>query len=469
MADPTLRRLILAVALAVVPCLPAMAANDAPQKTAEALSRKALTDDWSYKFLESLTSEIGPRLGGTEAEWRAADWAVARLKAAGMTVHTESFPMTAWLRGVETAAIVKPAPQRLVLTALGGSVATPPGGIEAEAVIFRTYGDLLAVPPGSLNGKIAVVTERMVRTVDGMGYGLANPIRRQGASEAARRGAIAYLHRSLGTDNHRLAHAGALNYTDGVPKIPAAALAGPDADQLERLSALGPVIVHVTLTPTTDDSAHSITVVGEIKGREKPDEVVLIGAHLDSWDLGTGAIDDGAGDAIVSGVGRLIAALPQHPKRTVRIVLFGAEEMDFSDKAYETAHVGEVSKIVVAGETDFGARRVYEMRLPAGAVNSPFGKMIAGLLPPLGVLLVPEAPRHGGSDIQDIGADGVPVVALSQNGLDYFDIHHTADDTFDKVDPAELAQNVSVWAALTYLVAETDVDFRALAKATAKP
>lgn len=468
MTQPFMRRFILTAVLASAPWVPAVAA-EAPAKVAEGLARAALTDDWSYKFLESLTSEIGPRLGGTEAEWRAADWAVARLKAVGMTVHTESFPMTAWLRGVETAAIVKPAPQRLVLTALGGSVATPADGIEAEVVVFRTYGDLLAAPPGSLNGKIAVVTERMVRTVDGMGYGLANPIRRQGASEAARRGAIAYLHRSLGTDNHRLAHAGALNYVDGVPKIPAAALAGPDADQLERLSARGPVTVHVTLTPTTDENAHSITVVGEIKGREKPDEVVLIGAHLDSWDLGTGAIDDGAGDAIVSGVGRLIAALPQHPRRTVRIVLFGAEEMDFSDKAYETAHAGEVSKIVMAGETDFGARRIYEMRLPAGAVNSPFGKMIAGLLPPLGVLLVPEAPRHGGSDIQDIGADGVPVVALSQNGLDYFDIHHTADDTFDKVDPAELAQNVSVWAALTYLVAETDVDFRALANASAKP
>jgi hypothetical protein len=448
-ADRIWWRFILAVALAGLPGLPAMA-QDAPQKTAEILAHKALSDDWSFKFLESLTSEIGPRLGGTEAEWRAADWAAARLKAAGMTVHTESFPMTAWLRGVETAAIVKPAPQR-------------------QAVVFRTYGDLLAAAPGSLNGKIAVVTERMVRTVDGMGYGLANPIRRQGASEAARRGAIAYLHRSLGTDNHRLAHAGALNYEDGVPKIPAAALANPDADQLERLSALGPVTVHVTLTPTTDENAHSITVVGEIKGREKPDEIVLIGAHLDSWDLGTGAIDDGAGDAIVSGVGRLIAALPQHPKRTVRIVLFGAEEMDFSDKAYETAHAGEVPKIVMAGETDFGARRVYEMRLPQGAASSPFGKMIAGLLPPLGVLLVPEAPRHGGSDIQDIGADGVPEVSLSQNGLDYFDIHHTADDTFDKVDPAELAQNVSVWAALTYLVAETGVDFRALANTAAKP
>ncbi len=380
---------VIAAAVIAAPYLTAMA-QDLSQKTAQALANKALSDDWSYKFLESLTSEIGPRLAGTDAEARAAAWAVTRLKAAGMEVHTESFPMVAWLRGVETGAIVQPAPQRLVLTALGGSVATPPEGIEAQVVVFRTYAELLAAAPGSLDGKIAAVTEHMVRTMDGMGYGLANPIRRQGASEAARRGAIAYLLRSLGTDNHRLAHAGALNYANGLAKIPAAALANPDADQLERLSALGPVTVHITLTPTENKDAQSITVVGEIKGRETPDEVVLIGAHLDSWDLGTGAIDDGAGDAIVSGVGRLIAALPQHPKRTVRVVLFGAEEMGYSGKAYEKAHAREAAKIVMAGETDFGARRVYEMRLPAGATDSAFARTIAGLLPPLGVLLVPE-------------------------------------------------------------------------------
>jgi len=463
-----LRRFVLAGILAAAPCLTA-SADDAERKTAEGLARAALSDDWSYKFLESLTSEIGPRLAGTAAEARAAEWAVGRLKAAGMEVHTESFPMTAWERGVETAAIVKPAPQRLVLTALGGSVATPPNGVEAEAVVFRTYADLLAAPPGSLTGKVAVVTERMVRTEDGTGYGMANPIRRAGASEAAKRGAVAYLHRSLGTDTHRLAHAGALNYAEGVARIPAAALANPDADQLERLAALGPVTVHVTLTPTERKDARSVTVVGEIKGREKPDDVVLIGAHLDSWDLGTGAIDDGAGVAIVAGVGRLIAALPQHPKRTVRIVLFGAEEMDYSGPAYEKAHAPEAAHIMMVGETDFGARRVYEMRLPAGAADNVFGRTIASLLPPLGVLLLPEPARRGGSDIQELALEGVPVVSLSQHGMDYFDIHHTADDTFDKVDAAELAQNVSVWTALTYLAAETDVDFRALANAASKP
>jgi hypothetical protein len=439
-----------------------------PGNVAAALSQKALGDGWSYTFLESLTSEIGPRLAGTEAEARAADWAAAKLRAAGMETHLETFPMTAWERGVETASVVKPAPQRLVLTALGGSVATPAEGIEAEAVVFRTYAALLAAAPGSLAGKIAVVTERMVRTENGEGYGAANPIRRAGASEAARRGAVAYLHRSLGTDNHRLPHTGALDYVDGVPRIPAAALANPDADQLERLAALGPVTVHVTLTPTERPNAQSVTVVGEIKGREKPDEVVLIGAHLDSWDLGTGAIDDGAGDAIVAGVGRLIAALPRHPRRTVRVVLFGAEEMDYSGAAYAKAHVAEADKIVVAGETDFGARKVYAVQLPAGATDSPFGRSVGEILPPLNALLAREPARHGGSDIEGLRLAGVPFVSLSQNGWDYFDIHHTADDTFDKVDSNELAQNVAVWAAIAYLAAETDVDFRALAKAASR-
>jgi hypothetical protein len=351
---------------------------------------------------------------------------------------------------------------------LGGSVATPPEGIEAEIALFRTYDALLAAPPGSLTGKIAVVTERMVRTVNGEGYGAANPIRRNGASEAARRGAVAYLHRSLGTDNHRLPHTGALDYISGVARIPAAALANPDADQLERLAALGPVTVHVTLTPTARKDAQSVTVVGEIKGREKPNEVVLIGAHLDSWDLGTGAIDDGAGDAIVAGVGRLIAALPQHPRRTVRVVLFGAEELDYSGSAYAKAHNAEAGKIVVAGETDFGARKIYAVQLPLGAAESPFGRALAATLPAQGALMSREPARRGGSDIEGLRLAGVPMLSLQQNGLDYFDIHHTADDTFDKVDPAELAQNVAIWAATAYLAAEIDVDFRDVAKQAAR-
>src|SRR5580692_316623 len=300
-----LRILVVAVAFVASAGATLRATDALPSEslvvTASSLGQRALNDPAAFDFVESLTTEIGQRLAGTEAHRRAVAWAEARLKAAGFeNVHSEPFTFPAWVRGAESADVVGSAPQHLAITALGGSVATDASGIEAEIALFRTYDDLLAAAPGSLSGKIAVVTQHMVRTQDGSGYGAANPIRRSGPSEAARRGAVAYLLRSLGTDSHRLPHTGALNYQDGAPRIPAAALANPDADQLERLAALGPVRIRLLLTPTVQENAPSWNVVGEVKGAERPDEIVLIGGHLDSWDLGTGATDDGAGIAIAS-------------------------------------------------------------------------------------------------------------------------------------------------------------------------
>jgi hypothetical protein len=442
------------------------AAQEAPAGVAAQLRDAAVGDDWGYRFLERLTTQVGQRLAGTEALARAAAMAQRELAAAGFEkIHAEEFPMTAWVRGVETGEIIAPGPQKLVLTALGGSVATPESGIEAEVALFRTYAELLAAPPQSLTGKIAVVTQRMVRAADGGGYGAANPIRRAGPSEAAKRGAIAYLLRSLGTDNHRLAHTGAMNYAADAPEIPAAALANPDADQLERLATSGPVKLRLVLTPTTLENAKSWNVVGEVTGRERPDEIVLIGAHLDSWDLGTGAIDDGAGVAIVAAAGKLIAALPRHPKRTVRVVLFGAEEMDYSGAAYAKLHAADARAIALAGETDFGARKIYMLAAPAGAAKSDFTRLLSETLIPLGIFLGRDPALFAGDDVRGLQAAGVPVIAMRQNGLDYFDIHHTADDTFDKIEPQELAQNIAAWAAMAYLAAETDTDFRALAAA----
>jgi Zn-dependent M28 family amino/carboxypeptidase len=270
------------------------------------------------------------------------------------------------------------------------------------------------------------------------------------------------LLRSLGTDDHRLPHTGALNYQEGAPRIPAAALANPDADQLERMTARGKVRVRLLLTPSERADAPSWNVVGEVKGREKPDEVVLIGAHLDSWDLGTGATDDGAGDGIVMAVGKLLAALPQHPKRTVRVVLFGAEEMDYSGAAYAKAHGEEAPHIVLAAEADFGARQVLAVQLPPGAADSDFARGLAVAIAPLGAILDRRPALFGGDDTRGMQKAGVPVASLRQNGLDYFDTHHTADDTFDKIDAKEIAQAAAVWSVFVYLVAETGVDFRAL-------
>ena len=432
--------------------------------TASSLGQKALNDPAAFDFVESLTTEIGQRLAGTEAHKRAVAWAEAKLKAAGFeNVHSEPFNLRAWIRGAESADIVGSVPQHLAVTTLGGSVATDANGVEAEIAVFRTYDELLAAAPGSLNGKIAVVTQRMVRVQDGSGYGAASRIRRSGPSEAAKRGAVAYLLRSLGTDNHRLPHTGALDYQEGAPQIPAAALSVPDAEQLERLAARGPVRIRLLLTPTVKENAASWNVVGEIKGAERPDETVLIGGHLDSWDLGTGATDDGAGVAIAFGAARLIAALPQRPGRTIRVVLFGAEEMDFSGAAYAQTHEGEAGNIVVAAEADFGARNVLSVQLPPGAAGSDFARALRQTIAPLGAIFDSRPALFGGDDIRGLQKAGVPVAALRQDGLDYFDTHHTADDTLDKIDPKQLDQAVAVWSVFTYLAAASDVDFRNLA------
>ena len=454
----------LASVLAIVPMLQA-SAQDADVVTAQRLRNAALADPLGYRFVETLTTTVGQRLAGTDAETRASLLAESTLRAAGFeNVHRESFPITAWIRGREEAEVTAPSPQRLVVAALGGSVATPPGGIDAEIVVFPLYSQLLAAAPGSLDGMIAVVTEAMPRVMDGSNYGAAIRIRGSGPSEAAKRGAIAYLHRSLGTDDHRLAHVGATRYREGVKRIPAAALSVPDAQQLARLAAIGKVRIRLVLTPTSDERAQSWTVSAEVRGSERPDEIVLIGAHLDSWDLGTGAIDDGAGVAIVLGAAHLIAQLKPHPKRTLRVVLFGAEEMNYSGPAYARMHADEIPHIVLASEADFGARRVYTFLAPASAANTPFLQSLTDALNPLEIFLTRQPATFGGDDIAPLHDAGVPVFSLRQNGIDYFDIHHTADDTFDKIDPQELAQATAAWVTTVYLALQSELDFRQPAK-----
>ena len=251
----------------------ATGATDAPPAnslvaTASSLGQRALNDPAAFDFVESLTTEIGQRLAGTEAHRRAVAWAEAKLKAAGFeNIHAEPFTFPAWIRGAESAEIVGPVPQRLAVTALGGSVATDANGIEAEIALFRTYADLLGAAPGSLNGKIAVVTQRMVRAQDGSGYGAANPIRRAVLPKPPSAAPSPICCARSAPISHRLPHTGALNYEDDAPRIPAAALAIPDAEQLERLAAQGPVRIRLLLTPTVDENAPSWNVVGEIKGR----------------------------------------------------------------------------------------------------------------------------------------------------------------------------------------------------------
>lgn len=447
-----------------LPALMILLGASANADTVSDLAAKAKTDSWGYDFLADLTTDIGPRMAGSKAERDAAEWAAARLKKAGFDeVHIEKVKVPYWARGAEEASIVSPRLQTMAVAALGHSAPTPAGGIDAEVVVFKSLQALTEAPEGSLKGKIAVITQKMVRAQNGEGYGLAVRSRVMGPSEAAKRGALALVIRSVGTDNHRIAHTGLTIYDKDQPKIPAAAISNPDADLLERMAAKGPVKLHLKLDNKTTD-AETYFVVGELKGREHPEQVVLISGHLDSWELGTGAIDDGAGVAIAAGAGKLIADLPQRPKRTLRVVMFGAEEIGGADDAYEALHKKEANNIVIAGESDFGAGRIYNAEVPAGSLGSPFAKQLTAALLPLGVDMLHEGSSHGGADIEGLHEkDGVPFMDFGQDGTHYFDIHHTADDTLDKVDPAELAQNIAVWASFAWLAADSDVDFRALA------
>ncbi|MGB0908537.1 MAG: M20/M25/M40 family metallo-hydrolase [Maricaulaceae bacterium] len=420
----------------------------------------AKTGSYGYDITESLTTEIGPRLAGSEAEARARDWAVDKFKALGFeNVRIEPFTIPGWERGVETAHILTPNPQKLFVTSLGGSVATAEGGVEADIAYFPTFEDLKNAPMGGLDGKIVFISGRMKKAPDGAGYGPANQKRRSGATEAAKRGALAVVIRSVGTDSHRFPHTGQMRYADDIKRIPIAALSAPDADQLERTLERGETVrLHLDLSPKHVGDLPSGNVIGEIVGSEKPDEIILIGGHLDSWDLGTGAIDDGAGVGITAGAAKLLLDSGLKPKRTIRVVAFGAEEVGLlGGFAYVKAHKDDLAKHMLASESDFGAGLVYEVQ--SGVKGESGNALLSDVADVLG-LPMSEAETSGGPDISPMFAQGVPAMRLQQDGTDYFDLHHTPDDTFDKIIPEEMAQNVGAFAAMIWMASEADTDFR---------
>jgi Predicted aminopeptidases len=359
----------------------------------------------------------------------------------------------AWQRGVETGEVTAPVRQKLILAALGGSPATPEGGLEAEVVEMASLEELDAKGAAAVKGKIVFFNKRMERASETRGYGYAVDVRTKGPSRAARRGAAGVLIRSIGTDHNRLPHTGAVDYVEDVPKIPAAALAIPDAEMLERLIRQGkPVRVRFTLTCGDRPEAESANVIGEIRGSSKPDEIVLLGAHRDSWDLGTGAIDDGAGCGIVIEAARLIGLLPKHPARTIRVCLYANEENGIAGaKAYFKTHEAELGKHAAALESDSGTDRPVGFAWTAGPSSEPFVKEIAAILEPLGAGTL--SAGGGGADVETLKIAGVPMFGVRQDSSRYFDYHHTANDTFDKIDPEGLDRNVAAVAAFAYCAA----------------
>lgn len=413
-----------------------------------ALRDNALVNDhYAWDITEGLTTEVGQRLAATQAEARAREWAVRRLTAIGFAnVHVEPFTMPVWTRGAESAEIVSPFPQKLVVAALGYSGSTGPEGVTGQIAYFPSVDALRVAPESAVRGKIVFIDHNMMPAQDGSGYGQFGAPRRQGPTIASLKGALAIVIRSIGTDHHRNPHTGVQYFTDGAKPIPAGALTVPDAEQLVRILKRGqPVTMHLTLVSQKAEGGHSGNVIAEVPGRDPKAPILLVGGHLDSWDQGTGAIDDASGVAVVTAAAKHIMDAGR-PARTIRVVWFGAEEPGgFGGEAYAKAHGTE--HYAIAGESDFGADRVWRFSTQLMKTDPASYEELTAALAPLGITKNDEGDADG-TDVGPTIKAGAPWVSLNQDGTRYFDYHHTPDDTLDKIDPVQLRQNVAAWTTM---------------------
>jgi hypothetical protein len=452
---------ILAALFALSLAVPA-AADGPPQPSRLKLENHAdaaLRDDrFAWNFVEGLTTEVGPRQAGTEAEARAREWAVTWLRNQGFqNVAIEPFMMDTWVPGdIARARVTAPFAQDLVVLPLGNSAATPSGGIEAEVVFFRSIDDLRAAPEGSLKGKIAYVSHQMRATQDGSHYSFAGPVRWVGPGIAASKGAVGIVIKSVGTDHHRNPHTGGTSFPAGVAAIPAAALSLPDAEQLERMfgRVLGrPITLKLEMNPRQIGQTESGNVVGEIVGRNPSLPPVLLACHIDSWWNAPGAFDDGAGCGIIAAAA-LYASREERPLRTIRVLMAGAEETGlWGSAAYSKAHINE--PIAVGLESDFGADRIWRFDSNFRESNPALHRKLAAAVARFGVSAGNEV-ATGGADLNIVRDQKGALIDLQQDGTRYFDLHHTPDDTLDKIDIAQLRQNVAVWTQVVGILANED-------------
>lgn len=431
----------------------------------------ALSGEEAHRTLAYLCDRIGPRLSGSAGLERAVAWTADEMRRAGLDrVRTEKVMVPRWVRGLERGEIVSPVEHPLAMTALGGSDPTPGSGITAEVIETVDLDSLRALGAEKVRGKIVLFNKKMLRNGGAAnGYGAAVPARTDGAIEAAKLGAVATLLRSLGTAPYRLPHTGAMRYQDGVPRIPAAAVSEEDADLLHRLLESGDrVRVRLELGCRNHPDVESANVVADLVGRERPEEIVLIGAHLDSWDLGTGATDDGAGVVIVMETMRLLRSLDARPRRTIRAVLFTNEENGLrGGKGYAADHAAKLGRHVAAIESDSGGARPKGFGVSGGPGSVEIVRGIAAALRGIGAAEVTDG--GGGADISPMKDAGVPQMNLRQDSTYYFDYHHTAADTLDKVDPGELALNVAAMAVMAYGLAEREEPLPRLPPPASKP
>jgi len=453
-----------------------------PQLTSDIkqLRDAALKSGYAWDQLAHLTNNIGPRPAGSAQANFAAQYVADELRKLGLDVHLEKVIVPHWVRGEETAALVDfpgmtpGTTQKVLLTALGGSVATPPQGITAEVVVVNDFDELAALDREKVAGKIVLFNVKFDKQLAALGhggsaYGQAVVYRGIGASAAAKQGAIASLIRSVGGADYRLPHTGAMRYQQDVPKIPAGAVSAEDAEMIAYLAKQGRVRLHMVLTPQQQPDVESFNVVADLKGSERPDQVVIVSGHLDSWDLGTGAIDDGAGVATAMQVANLIKQIGLHPRRTIRVIAWMNEEFGLSGgRAYAAAHKDDVANHFAAIESDLGAGHPAGVSMSAPDANLPLVRPATQVLQPIGSGLL-QTSEGTEADIGPLLSLGVPCFGPIQDDRYYFNYHHTAADTLDKVVPRELQENAAVIAVLAYSLANLPKDLERPAARPATP
>jgi carboxypeptidase Q len=423
---------------------------EAHRLNAERLMKEAQTDHFAWNRLAELTDTYGNRLAGSPNLARAIAWAVESMKKDGLeNVRAEKVMVPRWLRGAESAEIVDPPRHPIAMLGLGGSVATPPAGIEADVIVVKSY-DELNRRSAEIKGKIVLYNAVYTN------YGQTNQYRTGGASAAARHGAVASLVRAIGPTGLRTPHTGGMTYAAGVPRIPAAAVAAEDAERLQRLADRGlRVRVRLRMEARFEADVESANVIGEIRGSEFPDEVVLVGGHFDSWAVGAGASDDGVGCVVTWDAARLMLKLGIRPRRTVRVVLFTNEENGLrGGTGYRDAYLKQAEQHVLAIESDSGVFAPSRLGFTGSAEAQRVMREIATLLEPLGLQHL--GPGGGGADIGPIAQAGkVPMLAYQGDSARYFTIHHTPADTIDRIAPEEVSKAAAALAVVTYVVADS--------------
>jgi hypothetical protein len=445
--------------------------SHADLSAAQALLKRAQGDSTAYQLAESLTTEVGPRFSGTPGDRAAVVWAQEQMRRLGFeNIRTQEVDVPQWVRGEAEFAVLEPWPQPMPSLALGGTIGTPNSGVEAEAIMVKDLAALKQLPAGAINNRIVFFNNPIERRRDWSEYSRAVSVRGGGAAAASALGAVGVVIRSLSTSSERFAHTGGSRQPQDVPRIPALAISNPDADALARQFASGRTVrLRIKSTARDLPKQRSANVIGEIPGTDLAEEIVILGAHLDSWDMGVGAIDNAAGVGIVLTAAHLIRAQGLKPRRTLRVVLFANEENGSAgSRAYAAAHEQTLANHVLGIESDYGAGPVWQFSSRVHPADVGVIDQIHRALGPLKIARgTNEAP--GNADLSPLVARGMPILGAELDGTYYLDVHHTANDTMAQVDPAAIRQSAATFAVSVWLGAQYPGKWQRIAPKPPRP